>query len=30
MSFDHYEPVPFGSTEKIVEARKSILEGRRG
>ena len=30
MSFDHYEPVPFGSTEKIIESRKSILEGRRG
>ncbi|HEU4338798.1 MAG TPA: elongation factor G [Planctomycetota bacterium] len=30
MSFDHYEPVPFGATEKIVEARKAILEGRRG
>ncbi|HKS16427.1 MAG TPA: elongation factor G [Planctomycetota bacterium] len=29
MSFDHYEPVPFGATEKIIEARKSILEGRR-
>ncbi|HZL72941.1 MAG TPA: elongation factor G [Planctomycetota bacterium] len=30
MSFDHYEPVPFGATEKIIEARKTILEGRRG
>jgi elongation factor G len=30
MSFDHYEPVPLGATEKIVEARKTILEGRRG
>ena len=29
MSFDHYEPVPFGATEKIVEARKAILESRR-
>jgi elongation factor G len=29
MSFDHYEPVPFGATEKIIEARKTILEGRR-
>jgi elongation factor G len=29
MSFDHYEPVPFGATEKIVESRKTILEGRR-
>ena len=30
MAFDHYEPVPFGSTEKIIESRKAILEGRRG
>ncbi|HEY3226512.1 MAG TPA: elongation factor G [Planctomycetota bacterium] len=28
MAFDHYEPVPFAATEKIVEARKAILEAR--
>src|SRR5262245_5473685 len=30
MSFDHYEPVPFGATEKIVESRKAVMESRRG
>jgi elongation factor G len=29
MTFDHYEPVPYGLAEEIVASRAKIMEGRR-